>query len=184
MTCDVNGVLASATASVAALQVSLAIAPPGRMGRLRMPYSHAGCLGRAQSRQSTPANATRHAASAERANFDFLKADASTPVSLCGRNAVQLHEYSRPLILSSWRVRLRPLGEVRVNEFALADRVAEVRFHFFPRWARHRQRHDGYGGSSQRLCATDWGLMPVSNGFRANIEADRVPRHGAVSSAG
>ena len=38
---------------------------------------------------------------------------------LCGRNAVQVHERSRPLDLAALASVLAPLGEVRANEFAL-----------------------------------------------------------------
>lgn len=41
------------------------------------------------------------------------------PVSLCGRNAVQIHERQRPLDLSQLAQRLDGLGTVRANEFAL-----------------------------------------------------------------
>jgi adenylyltransferase/sulfurtransferase len=40
-------------------------------------------------------------------------------VSLCGRNAVQIHEHARPLKLSEVSSRLQGLGSVRQNEFAL-----------------------------------------------------------------
>jgi adenylyltransferase/sulfurtransferase len=42
-----------------------------------------------------------------------------SPVSLCGRNAVQIHETRRPLDLQVLSTRLRALGDIRVNEFAL-----------------------------------------------------------------
>lgn len=41
------------------------------------------------------------------------------PVSLCGRNAVQIHERRRPLDLVELAGRLDGLGAVRANEFAL-----------------------------------------------------------------
>src|SRR6266851_3921503 len=41
------------------------------------------------------------------------------PISLCGRNAVQIHERSRPLDLQELKCKLAPLGEVRANEFGL-----------------------------------------------------------------
>jgi adenylyltransferase/sulfurtransferase len=46
---------------------------------------------------------------------------------LCGRNAVQLHDTEKPLDLQALALRLRPLGDVRVNEFAL--RFALPKFH-------------------------------------------------------
>jgi adenylyltransferase/sulfurtransferase len=41
------------------------------------------------------------------------------PVSLCGRNAVQIHELRRPLDLAQLAAQLEGLGTVRSNEFAL-----------------------------------------------------------------
>ena len=38
---------------------------------------------------------------------------------MCGRNAVQIHELNRPVDLKELAARLRPLGEIRANEFAL-----------------------------------------------------------------
>ena len=40
-------------------------------------------------------------------------------MSLCGRNAVQIHEKKRPLDLVALAARLAGLGTVRANEFAL-----------------------------------------------------------------
>jgi adenylyltransferase/sulfurtransferase len=51
--------------------------------------------------------------------FEHLQGRRRTPVSLCGRDAVQIHERERPLDLRLLRDRLAPLGSVRVNDFAL-----------------------------------------------------------------
>lgn len=41
------------------------------------------------------------------------------PVSLCGRNAVQIHERLRPIDLRTLAAQLQGLGSVRANDFAL-----------------------------------------------------------------
>src|SRR5690606_16219645 len=41
------------------------------------------------------------------------------PISLCGRNAVQIHERQRPIDLQQLQSRLETIGTVRANEFAL-----------------------------------------------------------------
>jgi molybdopterin/thiamine biosynthesis adenylyltransferase len=51
-------------------------------------------------------------------DFTFLNG-RRVPVSLCGRNAVQIHERRRPLDLVELAARLNGLGVVRANEFAL-----------------------------------------------------------------
>ena len=53
-------------------------------------------------------------------------------MSLCGRNAVQIHERSAPLDLGELNRRLTPLGPVRVNEFALRFFPAPYEMTIFP----------------------------------------------------
>jgi len=54
-----------------------------------------------------------------RREFPYLEEAGRPPVTLCGRNAVQIHERAGPVDLAALRARLEPLGEVRANEFAL-----------------------------------------------------------------
>jgi molybdopterin/thiamine biosynthesis adenylyltransferase len=67
-----------------------------------------------------------------RREFPYLDESRRTPVSLCGRNAVQIHERERPLDLQALKGRLEPLGEVRANEFALRFLVAPYEMTVFP----------------------------------------------------
>ena len=53
-------------------------------------------------------------------------------MSLCGRNAVQIHERGRPLNLADLRERLAKLGEVRANEFALRLFISPYDLTLFP----------------------------------------------------
>jgi adenylyltransferase/sulfurtransferase len=53
-------------------------------------------------------------------------------VSLCGRNAVQIHERARPLDLRELAGRLAPLGLVRANEFALRFEIPPYLLTIFP----------------------------------------------------
>jgi adenylyltransferase/sulfurtransferase len=53
-------------------------------------------------------------------------------VTLCGRNAVQVHERERPLDMVELAARLAPLGEVRANEFALRFLIAPYEMTVFP----------------------------------------------------
>jgi len=53
-------------------------------------------------------------------HFAYLEGRRRAPVSLCGRNAVQIHERSRPLNLVRLAESLRgAVDSIRVNEFAL-----------------------------------------------------------------
>jgi len=64
--------------------------------------------------------------------FDYLDGRHRVPVSLCGRNAVQIHERSRPLDLVALRDQLAASGEVRANEFALRFFPAPYEMTVFP----------------------------------------------------
>jgi adenylyltransferase/sulfurtransferase len=130
-TCDVNGVLASTTASVASLQVAMAL-------RLIVGWpefeSHIHTLDvwtgmQQRLRAGAPDPACIVCAKRE---FRFLDGSKRVPVSLCGRNAVQLHESARPLNLQELAKRLQPLGDVRVNEFALRMNMPDYQLTFFP----------------------------------------------------
>jgi adenylyltransferase/sulfurtransferase len=128
-TCDVNGVLNSVTASVAALQVAVSIRlltgdrPPSFVQTLDVWSS--------EMRRITPKKDPECRVCGKH-QYAWLEGKRRTPVSLCGRNAVQLHENTRPLDLQSLADRLRPLGEVRVNEFALRMSLSEYQLTLFP----------------------------------------------------
>ena len=71
-------------------------------------------------------------ASCGRREFAFLDGSRRAPISLCGRNAVQIHERARPVDLGELRRNLEPLGEVRSNEFALRFLLAPYEITVFP----------------------------------------------------
>jgi len=130
-TCDVNGVLASTTASVGALQVSMAM-------RLLVGWSnfraliHTLDVWDGASKQISAGERDPGCRVCGAREFHYLDGRRRVPVSLCGRNAVQLHETSRPLDLQQLAARLRIYGEVRVNEFALRMRLEKYDLTFFP----------------------------------------------------
>jgi adenylyltransferase/sulfurtransferase len=65
---------------------------------------------------------------------DFVHLDSSkrAPISLCGRNAVQIHERGRPLDLGDLANRLGKLAPVRANEFALRVTLDACELTIFP----------------------------------------------------
>ena len=67
-----------------------------------------------------------------RREFRYLEERRRPPVTLCGRNAVQVHERERPIDLAELKARLAPLGEVRANEFALRFLIAPYEMTVFP----------------------------------------------------
>ena len=64
--------------------------------------------------------------------FPHLEGKHRAPISLCGRNAVQIHERSRPVDLADLASRLGPLASVRVNEFALRAALDSYELTVFP----------------------------------------------------
>lgn len=64
--------------------------------------------------------------------FEHLQGRGRAPISLCGRNAVQIHERHRPVDLRGLSDQLAPLGDVRVNEFALRFFPSPYEMTIFP----------------------------------------------------
>ena len=129
-TCDVNGVIAPVTASVAALQVAMVM-------RLLVGWDDFACsihtmdVWQGTSKRTSAGPPDPECRVCGAGEFRYLDGRKRTPVSLCGRNAVQLHENARPLDLQALAVRLRPLGIVRVNDFALRLSVPKYEVTFF-----------------------------------------------------
>jgi adenylyltransferase/sulfurtransferase len=130
-TCDISGILASTTAAVAALQVASAL-------RLLAGWTDFVCriqtldVWQGTSRQMDAGAPDPQCPTCALRQFRYLDGYKRTPVSLCGRNAVQIHESARPLNLAELAVRLKPLGDVRVNEFALRLGLPKFQLTFFP----------------------------------------------------
>jgi molybdopterin/thiamine biosynthesis adenylyltransferase len=64
--------------------------------------------------------------------LEYLERSRRAPVSLCGRNAVQIHDRGRPLDLAQLRAKLERLGDVRANDFALRFLVEAYEITIFP----------------------------------------------------
>ena len=130
-TCDVNGVLASTTATVASLQVAAGL-------RLLVGWPDFVChiqtldVWNGTGKQMSAGVADSDCRACARREFTYLEGQQRKPVSLCGRNAVQLHENARPLNLPELAMRLSALGEVRVNEFALRMSMPKYQLTLFP----------------------------------------------------
>jgi adenylyltransferase/sulfurtransferase len=67
-----------------------------------------------------------------RREFVYLDGKRRAPVSLCGRNAVQIHERTRPVDLGELARRLDGLAGVRFNEFALRAAIDAYELTVFP----------------------------------------------------
>jgi adenylyltransferase/sulfurtransferase len=130
-TCDVNGVLASTTTAIAALQMTMALKMivgwPDFRCEVRSFDVWSGNEQRVFAGEADP-----DCPVCAQRQFVYLDEQRRTPVSLCGRNAVQLHENARPLNLRELAARLSSFGEIRVNEFALRMDLRDYQLTFFP----------------------------------------------------
>jgi adenylyltransferase/sulfurtransferase len=130
-TCETAGVLNSITAAIAAIQVADA---------LKILCGHGNTVGRRITRIDVWEGTVRQVQQPEpdpecpacgRSGFEFLKSERRAPVSLCGRNAVQIHD-PRRLDLAELKARLEKLGEVRANQYALRFFPAPYELTIFP----------------------------------------------------
>jgi adenylyltransferase/sulfurtransferase len=116
-TCETAGVLGPATSLVASLQTAQALrilSGNGATARLTMADVWAGTV-----RQVDMPAPSADCSVCSRREFELLDQKRRVPISLCGRNAVQIHERSRPLDLQQLRRQLAGCGEIRMNEFGL-----------------------------------------------------------------
>ena len=118
-TCETAGVLNAITAAVAALQVGDALkilAGKADQVAARITTIDVWSGKVRQAAQPAPVEDCPTCGTRE---FPHLTGARRAPISLCGRNAVQIHERKRPLDMGALRRQLEPLGTVKANEFAL-----------------------------------------------------------------
>jgi molybdopterin/thiamine biosynthesis adenylyltransferase len=129
-TCETAGVLGPITALIASLQVSEAlkilcgVEPSRRITTVDVWSGEIRQVAQSGPSDDCPACARRE--------FPHLGGEARAPISLCGQNAVQIHERSRPLDLHALAARLAPLGTVRSNGFALRFETPPYKLMVFP----------------------------------------------------
>jgi len=130
-TCDTAGVISPIVAAIASLQIAdaLKILTGGGpvCGRITTIDIWQGSL-----RQTAPQDRDPDCRACARREFPALDESQRSPVTLCGRNAVQIHDRERPIDLAALKTRLRPLGDVRANEFALRFNVPPYEMTVFP----------------------------------------------------
>ena len=118
-TCETAGVLGAITALIAALQIGDALKIlSGHAEKVRAMITTADLWNGGIREREQPARDPDCPTCGAR-QFSWLDGSHRAPISLCGRNAVQIHERARPVNLTELGGRLAGLGEVRVNEFAL-----------------------------------------------------------------
>ncbi len=131
-TCDTAGVIAPAAAWAAAVQVTETLKILlGREDELHgslVSYD----VWKNRLQQVEPERDPRCRACGAR-DFVYLRQDASTHTTLCGRDAVQIHpSESRGLDLKALRARLERVGQVRGNEYLLRCLLDPYELTIFP----------------------------------------------------
>jgi molybdopterin/thiamine biosynthesis adenylyltransferase len=131
-TCETAGVLGTVTATIAALQTAdamkiLAGGAAGFSARLTTVDVWSG-----EIRQIAPPARDPQCVCCGLREFVHLDGSRRAPISLCGRNAVQIHEHHRPLDLPDLARRLGELAPVRSNEFALRVTLDAYELMIFP----------------------------------------------------
>lgn len=130
-TCETAGVLGPVTSLIASFQAMEAMKIlSGRMARVRRKIFVAD-LWHGPVRESDMPAPDPECPACGRRDFAYLNGKR-VPVSLCGRNAVQIHERLRPLNLARLEAALQGLGDIRRNDFALRFTNAEHDITVFP----------------------------------------------------
>ena len=129
-TCETAGVLGPVTAAVASLQAADAL-------KILSGHAVSGTivtldLWEEQVRQVRGPARDPECPCCGALRFEYLEGRRRAPVSLCGRNAVQIHERTRPVDLRQLARQLEAVGGVRFNEFALRAAVDGYEMTVFP----------------------------------------------------
>jgi adenylyltransferase/sulfurtransferase len=131
-TCETAGVLNSITSLVASLQTAEALKIlAGRRADVSRRITTADVWSGIVRQLDQPRRDPECPACGRR-EFPWLDGARRAPVSLCGRNAVQIHERSRPVDLAALGASLAGLGQVRANEFALRFIIPPYEMTVFP----------------------------------------------------
>lgn len=131
-TCETAGVLNTITSLIASLQVSIAFQiltgnshqVPRKLTTVDVWTGVIRQIRQPEPSPSCPACGLR--------DLVHLQGRRRTPISLCGRNAVQIHDRARPIDLRDLESRLLPLGQVRRNDFALRFFLPSYEMTVFP----------------------------------------------------
>ena len=131
-TCDTAGILNSVTALIAALQVADAIKLLAGRSECIEPRLFSIDVWKNVSRTVSSGGRNPDCAVCAGHRYQHLDSAKRRPVSLCGRNAVQVHEQERTLDLEHLREVLEPLGKVRANAYALRFHCDPYEMTIFP----------------------------------------------------
>lgn len=130
-TCETAGVLGPVTSLIGSIQAMEALKIlSGRTAAVRQKIFTAD-LWHGPVRETTMPPRDPDCPCCAHRDFVYLNGRRA-PVSLCGRNAVQIHERNRPLDLAELAAKLEGLGAVRSNAFALRFTTGNYDITVFP----------------------------------------------------
>ncbi|HUI78583.1 MAG TPA: ThiF family adenylyltransferase [Bryobacteraceae bacterium] len=130
-TCETAGVLNVIASLVASYQVADALKILSGHADLVLPRITRVDLWEGGTRQTEAPPRDTECPTCARGEFPYLDETRRDPVTLCGRNAVQIHERAQAIDLEELGRRLGALGDVRANEFALRFRTAPYEMTIF-----------------------------------------------------
>ncbi|HEY7387772.1 MAG TPA: ThiF family adenylyltransferase [Bryobacteraceae bacterium] len=131
-TCETAGVVNAITALIASLQIGDGLKILSGHADLVHPRITRADLWNGAIRQTEALPRDPDCPACARREFPFLDETRRAPVTLCGRNAVQIHEHNGAVDLQALEERLASVGEVRANEFALRFRTGAYEMTIFP----------------------------------------------------
>ncbi len=118
-TCDTSGILNSAVnlvASIAATEaMKLIVGARDQIRRTLWSYD----VWTNEPAEVSTARPREDCRACQQHDFVHLAGEGRPPISLCGRNSVQIHERQRPIDFEEITRRLAPHGAVKHNEFVL-----------------------------------------------------------------
>jgi molybdopterin-synthase adenylyltransferase len=118
-TCDTAGILNSAVNLVASLAATeamkLIVGARDRIRRTLLSWD----VWSNQHAEVSAAHPRADCRACQSHDFVHLAGESRPPISLCGRNSVQIHQRQRPIDFAELTRRLAPHGQVRHTEFVL-----------------------------------------------------------------
>jgi adenylyltransferase/sulfurtransferase len=131
-TCETAGVIAPITMTIGALQAADALKIlAGHADRIIAKITIVDVWSGEIMQTAQPAPRADCPACGRR-EFVYLEGKSRPPISLCGRNAVQIHDRHRQVDLQQLASQLEGVGTVRANEFALRAQITPYELTVFP----------------------------------------------------
>jgi len=131
-TCDTSGILNSAVnlvASIASTEaMKLIVGARDKVRRTLLSYD----VWSNEHAEVSTAHPREGCRACQQHDFVHLAGEGRPPISLCGRNSVQIHECHRPIDFDEITRRLTPHGQVKHNEFVLKFWRAPYEMTLFP----------------------------------------------------